>query len=352
LKDFDNILLKYNDTLKDTIKKLHSGGRRIILVVDDRKKLLGTVTDGDIRRALIKHTSMDCAVGEIMNCSPFTARISDTYDVIMGKMKSLDLLAIPLVDQQGMLIGLETLRDLFEIKKHDNPVFLMAGGFGKRLHPLTVEKPKPMLNVGSRPILETIIRRFIDAGFHIFYISIHYKASMIRDYFGDGSSWGVKIEYLYEESPLGTAGSLGLLPDDMPKLPIVVMNGDLLTKVNFEHLLDFHCKYDGLATMCIREYDFKVPYGVVDIEDQYVTSIEEKPVQRFFINAGIYVIDPKITEQVDGSTHLDMTSLLKNQIDQGRCINTFPIHEYWLDIGRMEEYKQAHEYFSKESFEF
>ncbi len=350
MKNWKKILLKPTNSIETTIQVLHSGGIRIALVVDSNNKLLGTVTDGDIRRALIGHIDMGCAVEEIMNCTPSTAFKSDPSDLVMSKMKSRDLLSIPLVDKQGTLVGLETLQHLLKNKKYDNPVFLMAGGFGTRLHPLTETKPKPLLNVGNRPILETIVKQFIDAGFHNFYISTHYKAEMIRDHFGDGSNWGVKIEYLHEDNPLGTAGSLGLLPDN-GLLPVVMMNGDLLTKISFEHLLDFHYEQGGLATMCIREYDLQVPYGVVDIEDQHVVGIVEKPVQKLFVNAGIYVLDPKLINCVDGTSYLDMPNLLESQIEQGEQINVFPIHEYWLDIGRMEEYEQAHKHYSIEDFD-
>ena len=348
LKNWAEILLNPSDTLETTIKVLHTGGKRIALVVDDNKKLLGTVTDGDIRRALIKHVTMDCCVKEVMNSSPSTALVSDPSDLIMSKMKSRDLLSIPLVDKQGTLVGLETLQHLLEKKRYDNPVFLMAGGFGTRLHPLTEKKPKPLLNVGKCPILETILNQFIDVGFHNFYISTHYKAEMIRDHFGDGSNWNVQIEYLHEENPLGTAGSLGLLPASMPDLPIIMMNGDLLTKVNFEHLLDFHNEHGGSATMCVREYDFQVPYGVVDIEGQHITRIVEKPVQKFFVNAGIYVLDPKLTHHIDGKSYLDMPNLLETQIEKAEKVNVFPVHEYWLDIGQMDEYKSAHQAFESE----
>jgi UDP-2-acetamido-4-(D-alanylamino)-2,4,6-trideoxy-alpha-D-mannopyranose hydrolase len=348
LKNWTKILLKPSDTLETTIQVLHAGGKRIALVVDEDKKLLGTVTDGDIRRALIKHVTMDCSVTEVMNSSPSTALASDQSNLIMSKIKSRDLLSIPLVNKHGTLVGLETLQHLLEKKRYDNPVFLMAGGFGTRLHPLTEIKPKPLLNVGNRPILETIINQFIEAGFHNFYISTHYKADMIREYFGDGANWGIKIEYLHEKIPLGTAGSLGLLPDNMPNLPIIMMNGDLLTKVNFEHLLDFHHQQTGLATMCIREYDFQVPYGVVTIEKQYVTGIVEKPTHKFFINAGIYVLDHKIINHVDGLTYIDMPNLLESQIENNEKVSVYPIHEYWLDIGRMDEFENAHQAFKSE----
>jgi len=350
LKEWNELLLKPSDILETAIQRLHAGGKRISLVVDENRKLLGTVTDGDIRRSLIKHVTMDCSVTEVMNNTPSTALASESSDLIMSKMKRRDLLSIPLVDNYGILVGLETLQHLLEKRRYDNPVFIMAGGFGTRLHPLTEKKPKPLLNIGNRPILETIIKQFIEAGFHNFYISTHYKAEMIRDHFGDGSSMDVNIEYLHEEKPLGTAGSLGLLPGSMSDLPIIMMNGDLLTKVNFEHLLDFHQEQTSLATMCVREYDFQVPYGVVEIKEQHVTTIVEKPVQKFFVNAGIYVLDQKLINKIDGKSYLDMPNLLEAQIENGQKVSVFPIHEYWLDIGRMEEYESAHQTFESESF--
>ncbi len=343
MKDWTKILLKPLDSLETAIKVINFGEVRIALVADSNRKLLGTVTDGDIRRALIRHVAMDCAVEEIMNCKPSTALISDAPDLIILEMKTKEILSIPLLDKHDTLMGLETFQSLLKNKKYDNPVFLMAGGFGTRLHPLTKEKPKPLLDIGSRPILETIIKEFIASGFQKFYISTHYKAEMIRDYFGDGSNWGIEIEYLHEERPLGTAGSLGMLPDSVSDLPIVIMNGDILTKINFEYLLDFHYEQGGIATMCIREYDFQVPYGVVNIEDNCVVEIVEKPVQKFFVNAGIYVLDPKLINYVDGVSYIDMPNLLQSMINQGEKVNVFPIYEYWLDIGRIEDYKKAYE---------
>ena len=333
--------------MRTTIEVLHAGGNRLALVVSDDRKLLGTVTDGDIRRALIKQVDMNCAVSEIMNKSPVTALKSESPSRIMSKMSSRDLLHIPIIDESNVLIGLETLQHLLVKKKYDNPVFLMAGGFGKRLYPLTEHTPKPLLHVGVRPILETILMQFIEAGFHNFYISTHYKADMIRNHFGDGGDWDINIQYVHEENPLGTAGSLGMLPSDIV-LPILMMNGDLLTKVDLQQLLSFHHEQDAIATMCIREYDFQVPYGVVNIEEQYVTNIVEKPIQKFFVNAGIYVLDPKLINQVDGNKYLDMTNFLENQIKNGNKVCVFPIHEYWIDIGRMEEYECAHGIFNKE----
>jgi len=348
MKNWSEILLKPEDSIQTTIEVLHAGGNRIALVTNNDKKLLGIVTDGDIRRALIKHIDMDCAVKEIMNTMPIVALKSESNSAIMLKMQKNNILHTPIVDEHNILVGLETLQHLLVRKIYNNPVFLMAGGFGKRLHPLTVDMPKPLLPVGNRPILETIIMQFIEAGFHNFYVSIHYKADMIREYFGDGSNWGVTIKYVYENKPLGTAGSLGMLPQDIEKLPILMMNGDLLTKVDFMQLLNFHNEQKNIATMCIRKYDSEVPYGVVTIENVNIKSIVEKPIQKFFVNAGIYILEPELINSVDGLSYIDMPDFLESQIERGESVGAFPIHEYWLDIGRIEEYKQAHKNYSIE----
>ena len=346
MKDWSKVTLKTSDSLKTAIKVIHVGQLQIALVVDNNGGLLGTVTDSDIRHALIKHHGMDCLVEEVMNKSPTTALSSDTPDLIMAKMKNGNLLHMPIIDENGILVGLETFIHLTYDKKYDNPVLIMAGGFGTRLHPLTEETPKPLLDVGNRSILETIIVRFIKAGFHNFFISTHYKAEKIKEHFEDGSAWGIKIEYVNEEKPLGTAGSIGLLPKNLPKLPILMMNGDVLTKVNFKHLLSFHTEQKGIATMCIREYDVQIPFGVVNIDKQQAKSIVEKPIEKYFVNAGIYVLEPELVNTVNPDTAIDMPNLLEKQIKEGKSVTIFPIHEYWLDIGCLKEYKSAHESFS------
>ncbi|WP_347361358.1 nucleotidyltransferase family protein, partial [Vibrio vulnificus] len=189
---------------------------------------------------------------------------------------------------------------------------LMAGGFGTRLRPLTDNCPKPMLKIGNKPILETVIRSFIKAGFVNFYISTHYMPELIHAHFGDGSEFGVNITYVHEESPLGTGGALGLLPNDLPKdLPLIMMNGDVLTKVDFQRLLDFHVSHDADATMCVREYDYQIPYGVINGEGNKITSMVEKPIQRFFVNAGIYVVSPRVIQSVPENHRIDMPTLLE-----------------------------------------
>jgi NDP-sugar pyrophosphorylase family protein len=209
------------------------------------------------------------------------------------------------------------------------------------LRPLTDHLPKPLLKVGNKPILENILDQFIASGFHDFYISIHYKSEMVKKHFGDGSNWNVSIKYIHEEEPLGTAGGLGLLPSDLPKLPILMMNGDLLTKIDFDKLLNFHLETGDDATMCVREYDFQVPYGVIKADGRHIVSIQEKPIQNFFVNAGVYVLNQSILDIVDGVNYLDMPELLEKIIKGSGRVNMFPVHEYWLDIGQIEQFDQA-----------
>jgi len=341
MNNFKSTILSQTDTINEAIQVLDNIALGIVMVVDSNGRLVGTITDGDIRRALIKQKPMSTHLAEIMFNNPVTISTKYNHEEIVALMNRNKILQIPILNTNHEVVGLKTLQHLIDVDKKSNPVFLMAGGFGKRLNPLTNDVPKPLLKVGNKPILENILQQFIDFGFCDFYISVHYKAEMIREYFGDGSHWGVKISYVYEEEPLGTAGALGLLPSDLPDLPILMMNGDLLTKVDFDSLLSFHYEYSGIATMCVREYDFQVPFGVVDSIEQKVTSIVEKPTHKFFVNAGVYVLDPALIKSVNSNSYLDMPSLLELQIENGKKVNMFPIHEYWLDIGQMEQFEKA-----------
>ena len=341
MNNWKNTILKVADTIKDAINILDQEALRIVMVVDDSDILVGTVTDGDIRRGLIRYLSLDEPIIEIMFKTPTVALEKDSKESVLLKMKELDLLQIPIVNSDRKVVGLETLQHLIERERFDNPVFLMAGGFGKRLQPLTDNIPKPLLKVGTKPILENILNQFIAAGFHNFYISTHYKAEMVKNHFGNGGDWGVSITYLHEEDPLGTAGGLGLLPKNLIDLPILIMNGDLLTKIDFKELLSFHLNEGGDATMCAREYDFQVPYGVIKTNGQHVSSIVEKPVHKFFVNAGVYVLNPSMLDTIDGVSYLDMPDLLQEKIDGLSQVNVFPVHEYWLDIGQIEQFEQA-----------
>jgi len=341
MKNWEAVLVRPDVTLEHAIATLNQGGLRIVIVVDEDRRLLGTVTDGDVRRALLRHVSLEAPVSEVMCATPIVAQQDWTREKVLSVIEEKQVLQLPVVDSSHRVIGLQTIHGLLEKKQLANPVFLMAGGFGKRLYPLTKDCPKPLLRVGDKPILELILLDLIEAGFHRFFISTHYRPEMIRDYFKDGRRWGVSIEYIHEEEPLGTAGALGLLPHDRIDLPMLMMNGDLLTRVNYRALLDFHNEQGGVATMCVREYEHQVPYGVVNNEGPRVKEIVEKPVHKFFVNAGIYVLSPDLVHSVQHGVRIDMPDLLQMAISSGKVVASYPVHEYWLDIGRPEDFQRA-----------
>lgn len=335
------ICISPTSTIREALLLINEGALRVALVLKDESCLLmGVITDGDIRRGLLGNISLDALVTEVMNSEPITADADLAKDKLRNIMLKNSLLSLPLI-KLGKLVGLELINDYPHKVTHENPVFLMAGGFGARLQPLTDSCPKPMLKVGNKPILEIILESFIKAGFINFYISTHYLAEKIYSHFGSGEKWGVNITYVHEESPLGTAGALGLLPSKKPDLPILMMNGDILTQVDFKELLACHQDNRADATMCVRKYDYQIPYGVIQHEDSRITSIVEKPKNHFFVNAGIYVISQEVAKSVSENQHIDMTTLLEEKMKAGGNITMFPLHEYWLDIGRMEDYTRA-----------
>jgi dTDP-glucose pyrophosphorylase len=343
--DFLRSCLTETATLHAAIERIEDSPGKVALVVDPDRHLLGTVTDGDIRRALLAGIGMDAPVSKIMNRSPRVALITEQKEALLERMRQQRVRQLPLVDEQGRLQGLETLTDLLVKTRHDNWVVLMAGGEGRRLRPLTVDVPKPMLPVGPKPILETIIDNFISAGFHKFFLSVNYKADLVESHFGDGSNRGVEIEYLREGRSLGTAGSLNLLPE-RPTEPLFVMNGDILTKVDFNHILDFHRDSHAAATMCVRDYGFELPYGVVEIEGDRLASIIEKPTIRHFVNAGIYVLEPDTLDHMTQDMELTMPQLFASLMAQERNCSVCPISEYWVDIGHKDDFERANNEFS------
>ena len=340
MKRWEEILVLPQTSLREAAQILDANALQIVLVVDEDRRLLGTITDGDIRRGILKGIALTEPVRGVMNPKPSVARVEDSRDSILVEMKRKTLHHMPLVDGGGRVIGLDTLDELINPQIKKNRVVLMAGGLGSRLRPLTNDCPKPMLKVGGKPLLETILENFIEHGFRHFYISVNYMSEVVKTYFGDGSRWGVEINYLQEDQRLGTAGALSLLPEK-PVEPLIVMNGDLLTKVNFGQLIGFHAEHNAQATMCVREYDFQVPYGVVKIDNHRITGIDEKPTQRFFVNAGIYVLDPGTLDLISPNTFFDMPSLIEKLIEQKDESVVFPIREYWLDIGHLADYERA-----------
>lgn len=340
MKDWTKTLISPDCSIQELIQVIDAGALKIALVVDEEHRLLGTVTDGDVRRGILDGISFDRPARDVMNPEPTVSQSSEGREQLIQRMRQKQISQIPVLDHYGRVIGLEILEGLLQPSWRDNQVVLMAGGLGTRLRPLTDDSPKPLLKVGGKAILETILENFREHGFRSFYISVNYHAEKIEEHFGDGSFWGVEIRYLREKQRMGTAGALSLLPE-FPLQPSIVMNGDLLTKVDFGNLLDFHREHRAVATMCVREYDFQIPYGVVRVDGHRLIAIDEKPVQRFFVNAGIYVLEPEAMELIPVGSPFDMPALFEKLLELRKETVVFPIREYWLDIGKMSDFERA-----------
>lgn len=341
MPDWKTTIIPPDAPIKNAILAIQNSGYQIALVVEDEDRLIGTVTDGDVRRGLLKGFLMSQPAIEIANRKPRTARLDTPAQEILALLNKYVLRQLPLISPENRLAGIAHVDQIKEQATNPkNTVVLMAGGFGKRLRPLTSNTPKPLLSVGDKPLLEAILDSFIHYGFGSYYISVNYLAESIVEHFGDGSRWGIDIEYLREEDPLGTAGALRLLPKH-PELPVIVMNGDLITRVNFNELLRYHEETGAAGTMCVREYDMEVPFGVVELEGNRIRGIDEKPVHRFFVNAGIYVISPQAFDLIPEQGKFDMTSLFTAIAEKNWAASAFPVHEYWLDVGRLDDFERA-----------
>lgn len=346
MKDSKNLILKENSTIKEALKIIDSGAMKIALIVDEKNRLIGTLSDGDIRRGFLNNLHLEDSIESIIFKNPTVCSIDDTKEKVLEVALAKKVYQMPIVNNDGVLLGIEEVDNLIKPKVKKNVVVLMVGGLGTRLRPLTNDTPKPLLKVGNKPILETIIESFSKYGFKDFILSINYKSEMFEKYFGDGSSLGVNITYIHETKRLGTAGALSLMKDKLQQ-DFFVMNGDLLTNINFDYLLKFHKESDAKATMCVREYDFQVPYGVVDIVDGVVKSIVEKPIHKFFVSAGVYMLNPSVLSNIPKDTFYDMPTLFEKLIELQEKTVSFPLREYWLDIGRIEEYEKANSEYDK-----
>jgi len=327
-------------TLHDAIAQLDAAALQIVMVVSPEGRLQGTVTDGDVRRAILSGRSLTEPVAGVMNVSPVTVTTDAGRDDLVQLMKSSTVRRLPVLDAAGHVVGLELLEQLVDVGGRDNHVVLMVGGLGTRLMPRTEHVPKPMLHVGGKPMLERIVEGFKGHGFRRFTMAVNYRGEMIKEHFGDGSRFGVEIDYVNETKRLGTAGALSLVGREF-EAPFFVMNGDVLTDCNFDMMLDFHLTEGAKITMGVREYDMQVPFGVVKVDQPRILSIDEKPVHSFFVNAGIYVLDPAVLEYIPADEFTDMPSVVQRLIDDGHMASAFPLREAWLDVGRDEDFRRA-----------
>lgn len=346
--NLDNTLLKnswkkiilLNDvSIRVVLNNLNESGLRICLIVNYKNEFIGTISDGDIRRALIRGISLDDSITNLINKNPIKVNSKVKPEIVFQLMSEHKVYQIPIINDFNTIIGLYTWDQFFLHKKLSNSMFILAGGKGRRLGALTKNCPKPLLLVNGKPMLESILVSAKLKGINNFIISINYLGDMIQEYFGNGEKWNININYVKEDKPLGTAGSLSLI-NPKPEHPILVSNCDIVTDFNFLNLLDFHNKHDSAATMAVRINEWENPFGVVQTNDLDIIGFEEKPVQKSIINAGVYVLNPEVIDFVIKNEQIDMPDLFIRLKEKGYKTIIFPIHEQWLDIGRPEDFKK------------
>jgi dTDP-glucose pyrophosphorylase len=335
--------------LVDAVRAIETSRRRIAVVVDDDGLLLGTLTDGDVRRCLLAGGGLETSVREAMNKSPLIAPVGSTDGYLLDIMRSGNIMAVPLVDQQGRYRKLVHLTDLAPYEQAGDAsgyefAVIMAGGEGMRLRPITENIPKPMVDIAGVPLLERQIDRLTQAGIRRVYISVNYLSHVIEEHFGNGRDGGMEIRYLREQKKLGTAGALSLLPE-RPGRPILVMNGDILTTSDFGSLLAFHQSHAAQITIASVDYHINIPFGVIYAEGPYVQTLAEKPSQRYLCNAGIYAVSPSALELLPEGEHCNMTDMVSACLARGKRVSVFPLHEYWSDIGTPTDLERARNHF-------
>lgn len=327
-------------TLQQAIRNLDESALQIAIVTSSQNALLGTLTDGDIRRGLLRGLQLSDSIEPIIHRDPLVVPPGMSRDMVLQLMQANKIRQLPIVDEARCVVGLHLWDELIAPTQRSNLMVIMAGGQGSRLRPHTANCPKPLLPVGGKPILEHIIERAKADGFGNFVLATHYLGHMIEDHFGDGSRWQVKIGYLREESPLGTAGAIGLL-SPRPNAPLLVSNGDVLTDIRYGELLDFHCRHAAAATMAVRLHEWQHPFGVVRTKGVDIIGFDEKPVVRSHINAGIYVLEPVALDVLSAGEACDMPTLFSRLQERGARTIVYPMHEPWLDVGRPDDLEAA-----------
>ncbi|QCH26958.1 nucleotidyltransferase family protein [Clostridium tyrobutyricum] len=342
MNKLNNMFVGENNSIIDALNKINENNTGTVIVIGENRKLLGTLTDGDIRRALINNVSLNSSIKNIYNKN--CKYIYENYnEEDVQSILKMYIKAVPIVDKNKIVVDYVALKDFFNTEDtEENPVLIMAGGLGTRLRPLTDDIPKPMLKVGDKPIIQTIIEQFRRSGYKNIFISVNYKSDFIKNYFRDGSDFGVSINYIEEDKRMGTAGAIRLAEEYL-NTSFFVINGDILTNINFQSLMKYHINHEFDMTIGSRNYDMQVPYGVLNTEELCITSLEEKPVYSFMVSGGIYVLNPQIIKYIPQNKYYDITQLINLLINKNRKIGNFPIQEYWMDIGKVEDYHKANE---------
>ncbi|WP_320667166.1 nucleotidyltransferase family protein [Prochlorococcus sp. MIT 1307] len=341
MKQFEQVFIPPSASLIEAISVIDKGALQVALIVDKSNVLLGVLTDGDIRKALLDNRPLTEPVEEYMTKEYKFVREDSSIGEALEIMRNYSLMQIPVLDKDNKVIEIRLLSEELGSRKSDTPVVIMAGGKGKRLIPYTNDCPKPMLKIGEKPILEIIMSQCIDQGFREFYLSVNYLKEQIIDYFGDGSKWNVSIKYLVEESPLGTAGSLYLIQQSI-KESLLIINGDILTNFDLSKLVKYHKKNHSKITLCARQYQVEIPFGVVETDGIEILNIVEKPTIYNLVSAGVYVIEASILKLIPSNRFFDMPDLLLLAKKSGEKVIVYPIHEYWLDIGKPESLEKAY----------
>lgn len=325
--------------IQQAIQVLNDGHKRIALIVDHETRLLGVIADADIRRALLNGQSFASPVSEIMIKTPVVASQTLSDNAIFALMQTTKCYEIPILDHKKRVVDLKLIDD-FVSQQHQAEVIIMAGGRGMRLRPLTEAIPKPLIPVGERPILFILLDQLVMTGFQKITLALNYKATMIKEAVYAIPKYAHFVRFIEEDDQLGTAGSLSLL-ENPPTSPFFVINADLLTKVDFMAMLRFHEMEKNDITMAVREERYQIPFGVVTLDGTHITRIDEKPIYTYFANGGIYILNPSVLQLVPNKTMYNMPDLINDALTEGKHIGSFPIHEYWLDIGRPDELQQA-----------
>lgn len=333
-------LISPEATIAEAIEKLNTAAIRLVLCVDTEGRLVGSLTDGDLRRGLLRGLAMDDPVSKFANPNPMVVPEGTGRIVVRDIMKINKLLQLPEVDIEGHVLRVHLWDTVDDAPDHDHTMVIMAGGKGTRLRPHTQNCPKPMLPVAGKPMLQHIIERAKSQGFGSFVLSLNYLGDIIRDHFGNGSAFGVTIAYVEEDKPLGTAGALSQV-QPRPKTSFVVTNGDVLTDINYSELIEFHERHDADGVMAVRLHEWTNPYGVVQLEGMNITGIEEKPVSRSYINAGVYALSSSALEQLEPGSHCNMPTLFDRLRKAGKRTLAYPMHEPWLDVGRKDDLDRA-----------
>lgn len=332
-------VLPADASVQDAIRNLDASAMQIALVISNDGVLLGTITDGDVRRGLLRGLALDSDVDSIINRNAFVVPPQMRRDMVLHLMQANKIRQLPVVDSDGRVVGLQVWDELSAPEVRSNIMVIMAGGLGTRLRPRTESCPKPLLPVAGKPMLEHIIERAKAEGFRRFVIAIHYLGHMIQEHFENGERWGIEIDYLHEEEPLGTAGALGML--DRQGESFVVTNGDVLTDIRYGELLDFHVRQRVAGTMAVRLHEWQHPFGVVRVKGLDIVGFEEKPIARTHVNAGIYALDPSAVDSLPGAERCDMPALFERLKKNGQRVVAYPMHEPWLDVGRPDDLARA-----------